>query len=144
MQFSVWNRSNFEIFIFCEKCKQTAEISWLFYWDAKILKNYINENFVIFYRYVKTYLHLYSPSTQREISHLPNIHVLLFVFIFKQKIPRWIFQLILHLWIPIWIEAIGIWISPNNKAAKLDYLAKQKKIQIFLFWHWWKLNCGRS
>ena len=144
MQFSVCNQSIFEIFVFCEKCKQTAEISWLFFWDVKISKKVINKNFVIFYRDVKTYLSLCGPSTQREISHLPNIHVLLFVFIFKQKIPRWIFQLILHLWIPIWIEAIGIWIWPSNKAAKLDYLAKQKKIQNFLFWHWWKLNCGRS
>ena len=144
MQFSVFNQSIFEIFVFCEKCKQTAEISWLFFWDVKISKKVINKNFVIFYRDVKTYLSLCGPSTQREISHLPNIHVLLFVFIFKQKIPRWIFQLILHLWIPIWIEAIGIWISPSNKAAMLGYLAKHKKIQIFLFWHWWKLNCGRS
>ena len=144
MQFSVFNQSIFEIFVFCEKCKQTAEISWLFFWDVKISKKVINKNFVIFHCDVKTYLSLCSPSTQREISHLPNIHVLLFVFIFKQKIPRWIFQLILHLCIPIWIEAIGIWISPNNKAAKLGYLAKQKKIQIFLFWHCWKLNCGRS
>ena len=131
MQFSVCFQSNFEIFIFGEKCKQTAEISWLFFWDVKISKKVINKNFVIFHRDVKTYLSLCSPSTQREISHLPNIHVLLFVFIFKQKIPRWIFQLILHLWIPIWIEAIGIWISPNNKAAKLGYLAEQKKSKFF-------------
>ena len=144
MQFSVWNQRNFEIFIFGEKCKQTAEISWLFFWDVKILKKVINKNFVIFHRNVKTYLSLCSPSTQREISHLPNIHVRLFVIILKQKKCRWIFQLILHPCIPIWIEAIGIWISPNNKAAKLGYLARQKKIQNFLFWHWWKLNCGRS
>ena len=144
MTFSVWNRSNFEIFIFCEKCKQTAEISWLFFWDGKISKKVINKNFVIFYCDVKTYLILCSPSTQHEISHLPNIHLLLFVITLKQKILDWIFWLILHLWIPIWIDAIGIWISPSNKAAMLGYLTKHKKIQNFLFWHWWKLNCGRS
>ena len=144
MQFSICNQRIFEIFVFCEKCKQTAEISWLFFWDVKISKKVINKKFIIFHCDVKTYFSLCSPSTQHEISHLPNIHVLLFVSILKQKILDWIFQLILHPCIPIWFEAIGIWISPSNKAAMLGYLAKHKKIQNFLFWHWWKLNCGRS
>ena len=130
MQFSVCNQSNFENFIFCEKCKQTAEISWLFFWDVKISKKVINKNFVIFHRDVKTYLSLCSPSTQREISHLPNIHFLLFFIILKQKYFHWIFQLLLHLCIPIWIATIGIWISPKNKAAKLAYLA-----QLYI-WPW--------
>ena len=131
MLFSDCSRNDFEIYNFWEKCKQTAEISWLFFWDVKISKKFIKENFVFFYRDVKTYLTFCSPSTQCEISHLPNIHVLLFVTILKQKTLHWIFQLFLHLCIPIWIEAIGIWISPNNKAAKLDYLAKQKKSKNF-------------
>ena len=40
--------------------------------DVKRAKKFIEENFVIFYCDVKTYLHLCSSSTQREISHLSN------------------------------------------------------------------------
>ena len=144
MQISVCSLNYSEFLIFLNVCKQTAEISWLFFWDVKISKKVINKSFVIFHPDVKTYLCLCSPATQHEISHLPNIHVQLFVSILKQKILDWIFQSILHPCIPIWFEAIGIWISPSNKAAMLGYLAKHKKIQKFLFWHWWKLNCGRS
>ena len=131
MQFSVCNRSNFEIFIFCEKCKQTAEISWLFFWDVKISKKVINKNFVFFHRDVKTYLSLCSPSTHHEISYLPNISVMLFVVIFKRKKLYWIFQLILHLWIHIWIMTTGISISPNNKTENLDSLPNKKKSKFF-------------
>ena len=133
MQFSVCNRSNFEIFIFCEKCKQTAEISWLFFWDVKISKKVINKNFVIFHRIIKTYLSLCSPSTQREISHRPNIHFWLFVVISKRKNLDWIFQLILPLWVLLWFMSIGISTWPNGTSAKLDYLTKPaKNLKIFV------------
>ena len=77
MQFSVCNPRYFEIFICCEKCKQTAEISWLFFWDVKISKKIINKKFDICYRDIKTYLNLCGPSAQWEIAHLPDIHCLL-------------------------------------------------------------------
>ena len=133
MQFSVCNQSIFEIFIFCEKCKQTAEISWLLFWDVKISKKVINKNFVFFHRDVKTYLSLCSPSTHHEISYLPNISVMLFVVIFKQKNLDWIFQLILPLWVPLWFMSIGISTWPNGTSAKLDYLTKPvKNLKIFV------------
>ena len=133
MQFSVCNRSNFEIFIFCEKCKQTAEISWFFFWDVKISKKFIEKKIVFFHRDVKTYFSLCSPSTQRKISHLPNIHFWLFVVISKRKILDWIFQLILHLWVPLWFKTIGISTWPNGTSAKLDYLTKPvKNLKIFV------------
>ena len=94
MKFSQWNKSLKRKNFFFEKCEQTAEISWLFFWDVKISKKSIKENFVVFYRDVKTYLTLCRPSTQCEISHLPNIHFLLFVVIFKRKNFRWKIQLI--------------------------------------------------
>ena len=133
------------LYIIWKNVKKTAEISWLFFSDVKISKKSIKENFGIFYCNVKTYLNPGSPSTQCEISCIPDIHSLLSVLIFKRKILDWIFQLILHLWIQIWIMAIGIWIWPNNKTAKLDYLPKPKKSKKKkLLWHWLKLNCGRS
>ena len=67
----------FEFIYFLKKCKQTAEISWLFFRDVKISKKCINKKFVPFYRDVKIYLNLGCPLTQREISCLPDIHCLL-------------------------------------------------------------------
>ena len=50
--------------IFWKKCKQTAEISWLFIWDVKISKKLFKQSFGIFYSHVRTYLGLRSPTTQ--------------------------------------------------------------------------------
>ena len=124
MQFSVCNWSNFENFIFCEKCKQTAEISWLFFWDVKIRKKVILENFVIFYPDVKTYLYLCSPSTQFEIAHFPDIHVPLFAFKLKWKIFLWKIQLILLPWCPLCLALIGIVIWSSSPLPKLVMFTK--------------------
>ena len=48
-----------------KKCKQTAEISWLFIWDVKILKNFVKQSFGIFDPNVRSYLGLCSPTTQQ-------------------------------------------------------------------------------
>ena len=77
MEFSDCTINIFEFIYFLKKCKQTAEISWLFFWDVKISKKCINKKFVPFYRDVKTYLNLGGPLTQCEISCLPDIHCLL-------------------------------------------------------------------
>ena len=133
MRFSNSSINHFEFSLFLKKCKQTAEISWFFFWDVKISKKFIKENFVIFYRYFRTYLSLCSPSSQCEISHLPNIHFRLFVVIFKRKNLDWIFQLILPLWVPLWFMSIGISTWPNGTSAKLDYLTKPvKNLKIFV------------
>ena len=50
--------------IFWKKCKQTAEISWLFIWDVKISKKLEKQSFGIFYSDVRTYLSLSSRTTQ--------------------------------------------------------------------------------
>ena len=131
MQFSVCNRSNFEIFIFCEKCKQTAEISWLFFWDVKISKKVINKNFVIFYRDVKTYLDLCSPCTQFEIAHFPEIQFLLFAVKLKRKKSYWKIQLILLLWCHNCFASIGQLIYPNGTLPKLVIFTKPVEIWKF-------------
>ena len=87
---------------------------------------------------ILTFFIVMSKHTLILVVHQPNmkylvflIHFLLSVLIFKRKILDWIFQLILHLWIQIWIMAIGIWIWPNNKTVKLDYPPKPKKSKNF-------------
>ena len=50
--------------IFLEKCKQTAEISWLFISDVTISKNFVKQIFSIFHPDVTAYLHLFSQTTQ--------------------------------------------------------------------------------
>ena len=133
MQFSVCNRSIFEIFVFCEKCKQTAEISWLLFWDVKISKKVINKNFVIFYRDVKTYLDLCSPCTQFEIAHFPEIQFLLFAVKLKRKKSYWKIQLILLLWCPFCFASIGRLIFSNTTSEKLDISTKPvENLKIFL------------
>ena len=58
-------------FNFFEKCKQTAEISWLFISNVKIQKNYEKQNFGICYPDVKTYLDLFSPTAQKPKIFIP-------------------------------------------------------------------------
>ena len=124
MQFSVCNRSIFEIFVFCEKCKQTAEISWLLFWDVKISKKVINKNFVIFYRDVKTYLDLCSPCTQFEIAHFSEILFLLFAVKLKWKKFLWKIQLILLLWCPFCFASTGLVIWPSGSLPKFGKITK--------------------
>ena len=45
MQFSDCSCEDFEIYIFWEKCKQTAEISWLFFSEVKNSKYLIKDSF---------------------------------------------------------------------------------------------------
>ena len=148
MQFSVCNRSIFEIFVFCEKCKQTAEISWLLFWDVKISKKVINKIFVIFYRDVKTYLDLCCSCTQFEIAHFPEILFLLFAVKLKWKKLLWKIQLILLLWCPFRFAStglvlaaeifkVGMWIilCPREKSfpIKSSESIKGLVIRIFIF-----------
>ena len=55
--------------------------------NVKISKKFINKNFSVFYCDVKTYLSLCSPSTQREISHLTDIHCPICRKIEMEKVP---------------------------------------------------------
>ena len=66
MQFSEYYNDKCEFIIFLKKCKQTAEISWLFFWDVKISKKFVKQKFSIFYPYVTAYLHLCSQTTQQQ------------------------------------------------------------------------------
>ena len=65
MWFSEYSEQFYWFTIFFEKCKQTAEISWLFIWDVKISKSFVKQIFCIFYSYVRTYLGLSCPTTQQ-------------------------------------------------------------------------------
>ena len=113
MQFSDCSIIHFEFTFFLKKCKQTAEISWLFIWDVKISKNFVKHSFSIFYPYVKSYHSLCSPTTQQprmsyqcpcfvinpiyiiHMRRLPKANFLYFVryhpFLnFMQKNSKWI------------------------------------------------------
>ena len=121
MGFADSSINHFEFSLFLKKCKQTAEISWLFFWDIKISKKFINKNFSVFYCDVKTYLTLCSPSTQREISHFPDIHLLLSVVKLKWKKSLWKIQLILHLLYPYCFALIGIVVWSSGSLPKLKF-----------------------
>ena len=84
-----------------------------------IQKITIYKIFYVFYRDVRTYLNLGSPSTQREMSHFPDIHLLLSVIKLKWKKSLWKIQLILHLLYPYCFALIGIVVWSSGSLPKL-------------------------
>ena len=133
MHFSDCSINIFEFTFFQKKCKQTAEISWLFFWDVKIWKKLFQKILSVFYPDVKTYLDLCGPSTQCEIAHFPDIHCRLFVVRLKRKKCYWKIQLILLLWCPFCFASIGRLIFSNTTLEKLDISTKPvENLKIFL------------
>ena len=102
MSFSDCNKNHYGFIIFFEKCKQTAEISWLFIWDVRISKKFVKQSFSIFYPYVKSYHSLCSPTTQQpRMSYQCPCFVINPIYIWR-GCPRQIFYISFattHFWI---------------------------------------------
>ena len=118
--------------IFWKKCKQTAEISWLFIWDVKISKNFVKQNFSIFYPYVKSYHSLCSPTTQQpRMSYQCPCFVI--DRISQWKRVRWQFFDILSALTQFWILCKKIQNKLSSTLEKVEKTTKQvENQQIFL------------
>ena len=115
-----------------KKCKQTAEISWLFFWDVKISKNFVKQKFSISCPYVTAYLHLFSATTQQP-KFLRQYPVLLFTAISKWKIIlRQFFDILFVI-----TQFLILWKKIEQKSrgpsAKFEKTTKQAQNQQIFF-----------
>ena len=118
--------------IFWKKCKQTAEISWLFIWDVKISKNFVKLSCSIFYPYVKSYHSLCSPTTQQpRMSYQCPCFVINPIYIWR-GCNQQIFD-ILFATTHFWILCNKIQNELRGTLKKVEKTAKQvENQQIFL------------
>ena len=120
---------HFEFLLFLKKCKQTAEISWLFFWDVKISKKFVKQKFSIFYPDVTAYLHLCSQQPNGRKSHA-NIHVLLLTAKCQPYLSTRQFFYILfvtsHFWI-LWKETPKKLLGSSQNLKKLQNMTKISK-----------------
>ena len=132
MQFSETREKYHGFTIFLKKCKQTAEISWLFFWDVKISKNFVKQSFGIFHSDVRSYLGLSSPTTQwPKCLHRYLCFVINPIYIWRGCLQQ-IFYISFgttQFWI-FWKEIQNKW---SSKLAKVEKTPKQAgNQQIFI------------
>ena len=132
MLFSECNKTYHEFTIFLKKCKQSAEISWLFFWDVKISKNFVKQKFSISCPYVTAYLHLFSATTQQP-KFLRQYPVLLFTAISKWKIILRQFFDILFVITQFLILWKKIEKKSRGSSAKFEKTTKQAQNQQIFF-----------
>ena len=124
MLFSVCSRKYYRFSIFLKKCKQTAEISWLFIWDVKISKNSVKQSFCIFNPHVRSYFGLCSPTPQKpKTVYLYPCFVITPIYIWP-GFPRQIFYISLST-TQFWILWKKIQSKLDGKYSKLEKTTKQ-------------------
>ena len=115
-----------------KKCKQTAEISWLFFWDVKISKIFAKQSFGIFHSDDWSYLGLSSPTFQwPKCLHRYLCFVINPIYIWRGCLQQ-IFYISFgttQFWI-FWKEIQNKW---SSKLAKVEKTPKQAgNQQIFI------------
>ena len=129
-----------------KKCKQTAEISWLFIWDVKISKSFVKQSFSIFYPNVKSYHSLCSPTTQQQrMSYQYPCFVINSIYIWRGSRQQifYISFAITHFWI-LWKKIQN---ELSGSSEKVENTTKQvenqqifivtltKKFSVADYWH---------
>ena len=107
-----------------KKYKQTAEISWLFIWDVKILKNFVKQSFGIFDPNVRSYLGLCSPTTQQPKTSYQYPCFVIHLYTITTTFPRQIFYISLST-TQFWILWKKIQSKSYGKYSKLEKTTKQ-------------------
>ena len=121
-----------------KKRKQTAEISWLFIWDVKILKNFVKQSFDIFDPNVRSYIGLCSPTTQQPKTSYQYPCFVIHLYTLTKKFEPAIF----------WYFVKNMsFLNFMKKKSNLNYMASiqnlkklQNKCKLtkFLLQHWSK------
>ena len=115
-----------------KKCKQTAEISWLFIWDVKISKKLFKQNFCIFNPHVRSYLCLCSLTTQKPKTLYLCPCFVIYLYTLTKKFPQQIFY-ISFATTHFWILCKKIQIKLSSTMEKVENTTKHvENQQIFL------------
>ena len=127
--FSECSKNYHNFIIFLKKCKQTAEISWLFYWDVKISKKFIKQKFSIFIQmWQHTFIFVVKQPNGRK-SHA-NIHGLLLTAKCQPYLSTRQFFYILfvtsHFWI-LWKKTPKKLLGSSQNLKKLQNMTKISK-----------------